>query len=92
VKKLPLVLEPEAEADLLDAWEWYENQRAGLGRDFVQCVDLVFQQVTDGPLKFAVSYGAVRQAMVRRFPYVVCYVIEDDRIAVIAVMHSGRDP
>ncbi|MCO6454381.1 MAG: hypothetical protein J5I93_03615 [Pirellulaceae bacterium] len=34
----------------------------------------------------------VRQTLVKRFPYVVCYVFEEDRVDVIAVFHGHRDP
>jgi hypothetical protein len=34
----------------------------------------------------------VRQALVRRFPYVVCFLIEAERISVIAVIHGRRNP
>jgi len=30
---LPLIIEPEAEADILEAHDWYEKQREGLGED-----------------------------------------------------------
>lgn len=26
-----MIISPEAEADLADAWDWYEKQRSGLG-------------------------------------------------------------
>jgi plasmid stabilization system protein ParE len=90
--ELPIALEPEAEADLLDAYEWYESRREGLGREFIECVDSTLAIIGEGPKKYGLTHQGVRQALIRRFPYVICYVIEDRRVAVIAVMHSGRDP
>ncbi len=41
-------------------------------------------------------YGAVwedvRAARVKPFRYVVYYVVFDDRVEVIAVLHGARDP
>jgi plasmid stabilization system protein ParE len=34
----------------------------------------------------------VRCALVRRFPYAVYYRVEPERIVVIAVFHTKRDP
>jgi hypothetical protein len=37
--KLPLLVTPDAEADLTDAKAWYEKRREGLGNEFVLCVE-----------------------------------------------------
>jgi hypothetical protein len=34
-----LLIRSEARTDLLDAFYWYQEQRAGLGLDFKLCVD-----------------------------------------------------
>ena len=34
--KFKLVVRPEVDADLLEAERWYEQQQAGLGRDFLR--------------------------------------------------------
>lgn len=88
----PLILEPEAEDDLGDAYRWYEEQRAGLGREFLQCVENVFDRIRRSPEMHAVTYKSVRQTLVRRFPYVVCYTFEEDSVHVVAVFHGHRDP
>lgn len=33
-----LIVRPEAEQDIEEAFEWYENQSAGLGEEFVLAV------------------------------------------------------
>ncbi|MEQ8787970.1 MAG: type II toxin-antitoxin system RelE/ParE family toxin [Pirellulaceae bacterium] len=86
------VLQPEAEADLAEAFQWYENQRAGLGRQFLQSVETVFDRICETPQLHPVVYGSVRQALVRRFPYVVCYLDDESVVEVIAVFHVRRDP
>ena len=87
-----VVIQPEAEADLDEAYRWYENQRSGLGGEFIECVEAVFERICETPELHAVVHKAVRQALVKRFPYVVCYVFEGDRVDVVAVFHGHRDP
>jgi len=87
----PLIINPEAEDDLGDAYRWYEQQRPGLGGEFFECVEEVFSRIRRTPEIHAVTYKTVRQALVRRFPYVVCYVFEAERVYVIAVFHAHRD-
>ena len=87
-----LLIQPEAEADLDEACRWYESQRSGLGGEFIEYVEEVFQRICETPELHAVVYRTVRQTLVKRFPYVVCYVLERDRVDVAAVFHGHRDP
>lgn len=34
-----LIIQPEAEYDIQDGFEWYESQNPGLGSEFVRAVD-----------------------------------------------------
>ena len=43
--KYDLIIRPEARADLLDAFHWYQNRRDGLGYDFKLCVDEVIAKI-----------------------------------------------
>jgi plasmid stabilization system protein ParE len=90
--KYQLLIQPEAEADLDEAYRWYERQRPGLGREFIEYVEAVFDRISERPELHAVVYRTVRQTLVRRFPYVVCYVFEEKRVDVLAVFHGQRDP
>jgi plasmid stabilization system protein ParE len=92
VSALPIFIEPEAEADLLEAYDWYEKQRPGLGREFIDCVDDVFEQISERPTMYATAFRNVRQALVLRFPYVVCFTLGSAEISVIAVHHCKRHP
>jgi plasmid stabilization system protein ParE len=87
-----LLLEPEAEADLEEAFMWYESQRPGLGSEFFAEVARIFQAIEHTPQQYSVIRGQTRRALVRRFPYAVFFVVDLDLIAVTAVMHGRRDP
>ncbi len=41
-----LVVQPEAEADLDEAYLWYERQRRGLGRELIECAEAVFERLS----------------------------------------------
>jgi hypothetical protein len=36
---IELVVAPEAESDIAEAYAWYEGRRAGLGEEFLSSVD-----------------------------------------------------
>ena len=63
-----LVIRPEAEADLTDAFDWYEERVQGLGAEFLLCVDAVFSAIVRNPQQYPRVHRAVRRALARRFP------------------------
>jgi hypothetical protein len=50
-----LVLAPEAELDIADAYTWYERRRAGLGEEFPSAVDACMKASDDG-LRYIPSF------------------------------------
>ena len=87
-----LVSEPRADLDVAAAFEWYENERAGLGHEFLDELRATYDRVADGPLKYQHLRSGIRRALVHRFPYGVYFAVEDDVIVVLAVLHASRDP
>jgi plasmid stabilization system protein ParE len=89
---LPIALRAEAEAEFDEAFDWYETQSTGLGVAFAGEVQRVFDRLAVHPLMHAVVFADIRKAVVRRFPYCVFYRPHADRVEVIAVFHTRRDP
>lgn len=87
-----LALSPAALEDLREAADWYDDQRPGLGDFFVSAVEASFSRIERLPKAFPESEAGVRSALVRRFPYVVLFRIEGERVDVLAVWHGHRDP
>ncbi|HWP36682.1 MAG TPA: type II toxin-antitoxin system RelE/ParE family toxin [Gemmatimonadales bacterium] len=88
----PLFIEPEADSDLDAAFVWYEEQRPGLGSEFLAEVAHTLALIEEAPERYPVLRGSTRRALVRRFPYAVFYIVDPELIAVTAVMHGRRDP
>ena len=87
-----LIFRPEAEAELLDARDWYEAERVGLGAVFAAAVETTVTAVQQNPLAYPRVRSDTRRALVRRFPYAVYFRPTDDEIIVLAVMHGRRNP
>ena len=90
--KRTLLIRPEAELDIRDAYAWYEKQMPGLGDNYLMHVDAALMAVQRRPSQYPVIYRNARRCLVRRFPYGIIYVVEDKRILVMAVFHAKRDP
>jgi plasmid stabilization system protein ParE len=89
---LPLVIRSRARAEFDEAFDWYEQQRAGLGIQFAESVQAVFDNISAMPEQHAPIFRDVRRALVRQFPYSVMYRIRGGRVVVLAVFHNKRDP
>jgi plasmid stabilization system protein ParE len=84
-----VIIRPEGEADLANARDWYEQQRAGLGAEFLLCVEEVLERINRMPEIYAVVYHGIRRAFTRRFPYAVYYYIERSELVVLGILHMS---
>jgi toxin ParE1/3/4 len=87
-----LVLRPQAETELLDARDWYEDQRPGLGVAFVTEVNRALAGILRAPLAYPRVHGETRRALLRRFPYAIYFHALSDEIVVLAVIYGRRNP
>lgn len=85
-------LTPEAVADVEDAASWYRRREHGLGEVFAAALDAKLAEMTAHPRGFPIVHGEIRRALLARFPYCVFYLVEGERLVVIACMHAARDP
>lgn len=88
----PLILRPAAEAEIEEAYRWYEGQRPGLGDEFARAVDACLASIRHRPEFYSEQFQRARRALLRRFPYAIFYLIQDNSIDVIACFHMRRDP
>jgi plasmid stabilization system protein ParE len=88
----PLIIRPEAEADLAVSYNWYEIQRPGLGDDFLLRVEASLEIIRSDPNAFAYIHKNIRRKIIRRFPHAIFYVRGENEIVVIAIVHAKRHP
>ena len=87
-----IVFTQAASAELIDAQDWYEGEASGLGRRFRRAIDVLVERMSANPRQFPLVLKNVRRALVRRFPYSLFFVLEDEILLVIACFHASRDP
>lgn len=83
---------PDAETELSEAIQYYEEVERGLGLDFAVEVYSSVQRAITYPHAWMIIEGEVRRALVRRFPYGVLYSEEEGGVLIVAVMHLHRAP
>ncbi|MEA3241301.1 MAG: type II toxin-antitoxin system RelE/ParE family toxin [Pseudomonadota bacterium] len=82
----------KSKEDLEIAIAWYEKQRRGLGFEFLDCVEVAIKSIVERPELYQIYYSPFRGCIVRRFPFVIFYTIENDEIIVHSVFDSRQDP
>lgn len=83
---------PEARIEFIEAVEFYEESREGLGLRLSREVYATINRITHGPTAWPQISDNTRRCFTRRFPYGVIYEIREDDILIIAVAHSSREP
>jgi plasmid stabilization system protein ParE len=87
-----LVVAPEAALDIVGAYGWYEDRRAGLGEEFLTSVEARLENIRRQPEAYPAVHEGYRRALVRRFPYSIFFEGAEQTVTVYAVFHTSRDP
>jgi plasmid stabilization system protein ParE len=91
--KRSFVLRRIAAQEFDDSIAYYQSLREGLGHEFRAIIAQPFQRIADDPERFPKVRGEVRRTVVlRRFPFVIHFLVEAKRIVILSVFHTSREP
>ena len=82
----------EGRDDLFEAADYYESKEEGLGARFRNEVSQILSTVASARYLWRERPAGYRRVNCPVFPYYIAYVIRENRIVVIAVVHSSRKP
>jgi plasmid stabilization system protein ParE len=80
-----------AKEDLRNGWFFYERQSPGLGDRFLDAIEAEVQTLALYAGIHLKVEGFYRM-LIRRFPFALYYLIDDDTIAIYAILDCRRDP
>lgn len=86
-----VVIRPNAEADLREAWLWYESLHPGLGDDLLLEVRAAISRLEIDPERHPFYYRNFRRLLTRRFPYKLFYRVESDHVVIFRLLHARRE-
>lgn len=81
-----------AKQELDDAVAWYDEQSAGLGREFLDEIDRAVRRAAAFPRSCPEIEPDVRRSLVARFPYGVIFGLDQGALVIVAVAHMHREP
>ncbi len=94
MKKYKLKIAPEALVDIQDITDWYNHTQYGLGKRFKDAIVKQINSLNTDPHIYAIRYNEIRCMVVKKFPYMVHFYINDNSnsVEVLAVINTNRNP
>jgi toxin ParE1/3/4 len=86
-----IVLDPKAILDIQKAIDYYDDQQIGLGLKFERNLDKHFTAILKNPF-YQVRYDDVHCLPVKKFPFMIHFIIENEIIRIVAVFHTSLSP
>jgi hypothetical protein len=88
---------PAAELEAAEAAAWYDDQRLGLGDEFLDELQKALARAKSDPdqcskLEDYPGPDLVRRCLLRRFPYMAVFLCRSDEFLVVAICHVRRRP
>ena len=80
-----------ADQELIDAYQYYESQLAGLGYQFLEEFNTIIKLILKYPTLWLKVGQRTRRAILKNFPYIILYVFEEDTVHITCIAHQHRD-
>jgi plasmid stabilization system protein ParE len=88
----PLAFTERAAVDIINAFEWYEARRSGLGVEFHDALNRTFELIEHMPTAGPEVHHGLRRLLLKRFPFAIYYRIDEEIVEVRGCLHQRRDP
>ena len=83
---------PDAELELNQAIDYYEERQEHLGLEFAQEIYASIHRIIDFPDAWQLITSKTRRCLTNRFPFGVVYQKLNNEIIIIAIMHQNQKP
>jgi len=83
---------PEALTDIQKATDWYNEQSYGVGTRFQKQVIKQIDKLSTTAEGYKIRYSEVRCMVIKKFPFMVHFLIEDETVVIFAILHTSRNP
>jgi len=94
MKNYSVFIAESAQSELNAAFLWYEEQKEGLGLEFLSEIDRIIEKISMMPASFEIVYRHFRRVMTDVFPYHIYYEIlgEVSEVEILVVIHTSQNP
>ena len=83
---------PAANADVVDAYHWYEAQQPGRGDEFLVELQERVAAICASPTSYGRVRGQMRAAPFQHSRYILYYRVDTSLVVILAVQDERADP
>jgi len=87
-----LTYHDKVEADIENAYQWYDEKQEGLGERFFTELAVSCTQIMEHPEYYSKTGKRLRKISLKHFPYIVVFEIIGSTVFVYSVFHTSRNP
>lgn len=88
-----ILIAKEAQEDIDEAIQWYQEQQDGLGIRFYFEVLKQLEKLENTPEHYSFIHNKYRHLVLDSFPFHIIFLIkETSQVLVLAVFHTSKDP
>lgn len=81
-----------SDLELIDAYNFYEDQLTGLGDQFLYEFNNTIKIIIEHPTIWIKVGKRTRRALIQRFPFLILYIYEMNTIHITCISHQHRNP
>ncbi|MEI8047188.1 MAG: type II toxin-antitoxin system RelE/ParE family toxin [Bacteroidota bacterium] len=89
-----IILSKAAIHEVQTSYQWYEERSLGLGKQFINFLDVTIKFITLNPEGSPIKVSSYREIHFSKFPYLIVYeyLKEEKFIYILHIFHTKRSP
>lgn len=84
-----LVVSPSAQKDIENAFDYYSEVSTQTPLRFINAIEKAYHTLEINPY-FRILYKNFRAIPLKKFPFVLVYIVNDDEIIIKACFHTAK--
>jgi len=81
-----------SENEFIDAYNYYQDQLIGLGDQFLIEFNQSIKIIINHPKIWKKVGNRTRKSIIKRFPFLILYIFEENTIHITCIAHQHRNP
>lgn len=89
---MEIEISKKAYKDIDEVLHYYSKINHNLPVEFLERIEESKSKIINSELGFEIKYKTVRTVLLKQFPYHLHYILKEEKIIIIAVLHSHINP
>jgi len=90
--KRTVLWDPAAWAEVEDAFDYYAERSRRAAEAFRSEIILAVERLAESAEAYPLFDEGVRRCLLDKYPFGILFVVDDDHVVIVVVMHTSRRP